>query len=314
MRPMKPFAPWSSLQHPAASMPQRLVVAAASVVALGALASPATAQDAAESSGPGLKLECARAFEQSQRLRNAAQYLAATREVLKCTNPACGEALSEECGKIYSELQLATPSVVFGARDAQGRELTDVEVATDDSPTGAAIDGKPVPIDPGAHTFVFSAAGFEPVRETVVVRTGERFRPIAVTLERPRAEGGGATAQVARPMGEVGPPRASGVPLGSYVLGGVAALGFGSFVGLRIWGGRDYDALARDCKPNCEASAVDSVKQKYVVSNIALAVGSAALVAGVTVYLASPKTSPRAAMLQVWPSRDGVSARIAARF
>src|SRR5688500_17419182 len=59
------------------------------------------------------RAECAQSFEHAQRLRNAFRYLDADVEALKCANPACGPLLSEECGKIYSELQAVMPSIVF---------------------------------------------------------------------------------------------------------------------------------------------------------------------------------------------------------
>lgn len=308
--------PVSISPHPPATpRPWRLPAAGTLGLALWLVGQPAAAQQAAASSAPSTKVECAQAFEQSQRLRNAAQYLEANREVLKCTNPACGAALSEECGKIHAELQAATPSIVFGARDETGQELTAVSVVIDRAPVALPIDGKPVALDPGSHTFAFSADGFETQLQSLVVRTGERFRPVTVKLERQQARSAKLAPQPDAPdVRKTREPSSGGPPLGTYVLGGVAALGLGSFIGLRVWGAHDFDVLARECKPHCAPSSVDSVKQKYLLSNVALAVGGAAAIAAVSIYWASPKTSQRAAKLQVLPSSDGISARIAAPF
>jgi hypothetical protein len=276
----------------------------------------ATAQEVStESSPPVSKAECARAFEESQRLRNASRYLEANREVLHCTNPACGAALSEECGKIHAEIQAGTPSVVFGARDAAGRELIGVSVAIDEGARTVAIDGKPVAIDPGSHTFSFSAKGFEPRAETVVILAGERFRAITAALEPAGTRLSTLEGQASTQDSSAAEPHATSPPLASYVLGGVAVLGIGAAVGLRVWGASEFDSLSRDCKPDCSQSSVDSVEQKYLLSNIALAVGGAAAIASVAVYFfASSNASRPAAALQVSQSTGGVSASVTAGF
>jgi len=256
------------------------------------------------------KAECARAFEESQRLRNAARYLEANREVRICSNPRCGAALSEECEKIYGELEAATPSVVFAARDGAGRELPGATVRIDDDSNPLAIDGKPVPLDPGNHTFAFTADGFEPRTEAALIRAGERFRSIVVVFDPPPTP---ADAVPRTPAPAPG-PRAR-VPVGVYVMGGVAAVGVAGFVGFRLWGASDFDDLSRTCKPDCASFSVDAVRQKYLISTVSLAVGAAAAVGAVTWYFAAaPATSKSSAHLQVAPSADGVTARFATTF
>jgi hypothetical protein len=277
------------------------------------VASFAAAQEpAVEGTPPISRVECARAFEDSQRLRNATRYLEATREVLLCTNPECGIAVSEECVKIYGELQAATPSVVFGARSGAGLELRDAQVVIDDGSEPVRIDGKPVAIDPGNHTFSFSADGFAPQVQNVVILAGERFRAITATL-----------APIGVVPGSAAPPslatdgsdtRAPGPPLGSYVLGGVAVLSVGAGVALRILGANEFDDLSRECKPECSQGSVDAVERKYLLSNVALAVGGAAAIAGVVVYFVSAGSSRPSASLLVGPSGSGVSARVTAAF
>jgi hypothetical protein len=265
---------------------------------------------------PVSRAECARAFEESQRLRNASRYLEANREVLHCTSPACGAALSEECGKIHAEIQAAMPSVVFGARDRAGRELAGASVAIDQGARTVAIDGKPVAIDPGDHTFSFSAKGFESRAERVVILAGERFRPIAVALEPARTPLSASEARASmQPPHQAAEPQASSPPLASYVLGGVAVVSIGAAVGLRVWGASDFDTLSRECKPNCSQSSVDAAERKYLLSNIALAVGGAAAIAGVAVYFfAGPKASQPAAAFQVSQLNGRVSASLTAGF
>jgi len=259
------------------------------------------------------KIACSRSFEESQRLRNDSQYIAASEEVLKCANPNCGEALFDECTKIYGELQTATPSVVFAARDGAGNELTDVSVSIDGHPTPDPLDGKPVRVDPGSHQFSFSSAGYEPIEQTLLIRAGEQYRPINASLQ-PKAVRASAQSSVQTPA-----PASSGrsrlrPPLASYVLGGIGVVGIGTFVALRVVGANQFADLEQHCKPNCTASEVDNVRQKYLISEIALGVGAAAAVAAVTVYLVSPAEPSRRVSLQLSPSAHALGAHVGGTF
>lgn len=254
------------------------------------------------------KAECALAFERAQRLRNASSYLSASAEALKCANPSCGALLSEECGKIYSDLQTAIPTVVFAARDESGKELANVTVRIDRDPTPVPIDGRPVAVDPGAHEFAFSAAGFEPSTQGAVIRAAERYRAVTATLtrvaepqltERPSVEHARATP---------------GVPLASYVLGGVALVGVAGFAAFRVSAASDFDTLSNECKPTCDEDKVDDVRNKYLFSHVFLAVAGTAALAAVTIYLTAPRGSATTTALQVKQSRAGLSAQLTTRF
>jgi hypothetical protein len=107
----------------------------------------------------------------------------------------------------------------------------------------------------------------------------------------------------------------SRVPVATYVLGGVSALGLGAFVGFRVAGSNSFDALARDCKPTCTSSRVDRARQKYVISDIALGVGAAAAVAAIAIYFSSSRenTSQAAAVLLA-PTDHGLVVHVTGRF
>lgn len=259
------------------------------------------------------KLACSRSFEQSQRLRNSSQYLAAVEEVVKCADPKCGPALFDECTKIYDQLQTAIPTVVFAARDDSGTELTGVVVSIDGVPSRDQLDGKPVRVDPGSHQFAFSSDGHESSEQSVLIRTGEQFRPINAVL--PRVGSAGKSAELPPSQG----PSSNGasarkIPLASYVLGGASVVGLGAFIGFRLAASSRFDSLEHECKPSCAQSEVDSVRQKYVISDVALGVGLAAAAAAVTVYFASPHESRPAAALRLSPSERGLSASFARQF
>jgi hypothetical protein len=258
-----------------------------------------------------LKLTCASAFEETQRLRNASRYLDANLEVLKCSNPDCGAVLSEECGRLHSELQAATPSVVFAARDKRGNELSNVTVRIDQESTAIPLDGKPVVIDPGSHIFSFWAAGHEAHSQQVVILTGEHFRAISVVLDPANAKGSDSGSNLS--SSTVEQPSSRPPPVASYVLGGVGLIGLSAAVVLRISGANDFDELSETCKPTCSTSAVDDVRRKYLFSNIALAVGAAASVAAVAIYFVAKPTA-NASSLRIGSSAEAINAHFTTRF
>ena len=91
-------------------------------------------------------------------------------------------------------------------------------------------------------------------------------------------------------------------------------VGLGTFVAFRLVGANQFQSLEQSCKPDCTAPAVDSVRTKYLISDIALGVGAAAAVAAVTVDLVSSTAqSPRVA-LQLSPSARALGARVRATF
>jgi hypothetical protein len=250
------------------------------------------------------KAVCAQSFEQAQRLRNDSQYLAANRELLKCANPKCGDALFQECSKLYGELQAAIPSVVFEAR-AGSQELVDVTVSLAGQLLTQQLDGKPVLIDPGSHTFKFEALDMAPIEKTVIVRAGEKYRQIAVVFEA-KTPTPVVTAPVTPPPTTTLPADSGRhVPLGSYVLGGVGVLALGGFVAFRAMGSSDYDGLQTSCSPHCSQSEVDKVKQKYLISNVALGVGAAAFVGALVIYVAQPHQSSGETAFMVSPGLNG---------
>jgi hypothetical protein len=143
-----------------------------------------------------------------------------------------------------------------------------------------------------------------------VIRTGERFRAVTGVLKKPRASAPSDETPASRTLAH----EPAGPPLATYVLGGVAVVGFAGFAIFRITGAHDYDTLAHDCKPNCAPDAVDPVRRKYLLSNIGLAVGGAAAVGALSIYLMGGHSTPKTTALQLLHTGDGVAARVTTRF
>lgn len=125
---------------------------------------------------------CLNASEKGQRARTAGKLREAREQFLVCGGEGCPAIVRRDCSQWQVELVNLTPSVVFGAKDRQGRDLFDVVVSMDGEPLVKNLDGKSVGIDPGPHTFKFEMQGHAPVLERALVKEGEKTRVIAVTI------------------------------------------------------------------------------------------------------------------------------------
>ena len=140
---------------------------------------------------------CLAASEKGQRARTAGRLREARDAFLVCGNEGCPAMVRRDCAQWQSEIIAMLPSVVFGAKDRQGRDLFDVTVSMDGETLLRKLDGKSVNVDPGPHTFKFEVMGSPPVIERALVKEGEKTRVITVSFSdvggtAPSTDGGGA--------------------------------------------------------------------------------------------------------------------------
>jgi hypothetical protein len=76
-------------------------------------------------------------------------------------------------------------------------------------------------------------------------------------------------------------------PTLSYVFGGIGLTGLASFTGFAI-SGKSKENELEHCAPNCARADVDDMRTRYLVGDISLAVGIAALGAGAYFFFADP--------------------------
>ncbi|MCB9577825.1 MAG: tetratricopeptide repeat protein [Polyangiaceae bacterium] len=180
--------------------------------------------------------------------------------------------------------------------------------------------GVAVPVDAGQYTVRASAPGYKPFETTVTVAANAATESVDIPkLEAdpsqaappeeppPPAEPPPAPIPVTPPPATPGPdqgtrdedPGASQRTIGLVVGGvGLVGIGVGTFFGL--------DAISKndDAKSHCPRGTVcddqegvsltDDAKKAATVSNIAFAVGGAALVGGVVLFLTAPSKSDTA--------------------
>lgn len=245
------------------------------------------------------RADCASAADQAQQLRDEGKYRRAREQLLICARDVCPAPIKRDCLDWLSQMDGVAPTVVLGAKEGT-RDLIDVKVTVDGQPLAEKLDGKPVPMDLGQHTFRFEYQG-QVKEETVVVGAGQKGRNIAVVF-----------GPAAPPPGPVAPPPAahgdnSLVP--AFIVGGIGVVGLVSFAIFGISGKSDVSDLEKTCKPNCAESDVDSARTKLIVADISLGIGVVALAVATYMILTRPKidaeaTPPKAA--QAPPKKQSV--------
>jgi hypothetical protein len=256
---------------------------------------------------PDAKQACIAAAERGQGQRDDGKYRAARDAFVECAQDTCPRVIQQSCTKWLRELEESTPTVVLGAKDEHGTDLTDVTVTLDDTPFATLLDGKPVPIDTGPHVLRFQRGSGAPVEQKLVVRAGERARVVSVTL--PSENAGESTPESPPEQTEKPPPPPEPllsprhVTTAAIALGALAAAGTGlAFVlqsnsqsttahGLQSQLGSPSACSPSPAPPQCPL-LTDAVNSQHSDMNVAtgLFVGAGALLAGaVAAWFVWPK-------------------------
>ncbi len=254
---------------------------------------------------------CIDANEQSIALRRDGKLRDALKILAECTDPACPSDVRDACVKRIAKVNEAMPSLVFGAKNGMGEDVTDVTVTMDGAPLLPSLDGRPIALDPGSHTFVFTAQGQTPVERTLVIHEGEKNRQESVRVGP------------APPPPPVDKPPPTPVPstawstqkyAGAIIAGvGVVGVGLGATFGLLAMA--DQSSEKTDCprasscpNPGRAQTEYDSAKRDATISTVSFIAGGA-LVAGAAVifFLAKPKdagATTTTGKLELAPSFD----------
>lgn len=224
-------------------------------------------------------------MEQTETVRAEGHYREARSRLLECVNAQCGGDVRRRCASTLQKLDAVTPSIVVRAEDGNGNDVMDVSVSLGDEQLVSQLDGMALPVDPGEHRFVFRRQGYEPVTQTLSIEQGEKFRSIEVKLGQPPPDVPSVRS----------PARASGMSRARLAAGvsliGVGVLGVSGFGWLGLKARSDEKDLEA-CKPTCSEGSVDAVQTRYVLSNVSLGVGVAALGLATWVLLTAPAALP----------------------
>jgi hypothetical protein len=130
----------------------------------------------------GPKQECLAASDLGQNERDEGHYRAARRAFATCARDICPRVVADLCTKWLHDIGEIAPTIVLGAKDEHGSDLTDVKVTLDGAPFATVLEGRPVEADTGAHVLRFERDGSEPVEQQVTLHVAERARLVTVTL------------------------------------------------------------------------------------------------------------------------------------
>jgi hypothetical protein len=248
---------------------------------------------------------CVQAAHDGQSLRDAGKLTSARDALVACSAVTCPEVVRSRCERWLTEIEPRIPTIVLGARDAGGHDLQGARATLDGKPAAGGLDGTSIAIDPGPHEIIIEAAGFAPSRTSIVVREGEKLRPIVATL---------ASTPAVAPGSPQGQP--SLVPV--IVTGALAGLGLAGFVGLGLAGQSQRNQLSDGCRMTltCDPSDVSSARAKLIAADVSLGVGVGALAAFSVLMIRralAPKSDaavPVAAMVTPTPGGGVLSVRL----
>jgi hypothetical protein len=229
---------------------------------------------------------CVAAHSTGQAERNEGRLQSAKQAFITCSTSECPNAIQTECVALLAELETLMASVVFAAVDAEGADAVDVKVKVDGNQMLERLNGLPITLDPGSHAVVFTwPDGFEQT-QTVVVAQGEKNR--RVELRRPAKKAEAAPGPVAPS------PQAGKTPVAAYVLAGVGVVALGSFAAFAL-SGKSAESAMDGCKPACTQAQVDKMRLRYLLADVSLGVGVAALGASGYLYFSAAREPNSAA-------------------
>jgi len=250
----------------------------------------------AEADGMSVR-ECIAANEKSGPLRHAGKLLDARAQLRLCSTSSCPTVVRADCAAGAAQLDAAVPSVLFAVQDAAGTDLTAVVVTMDGAALASKLDGHPLEIDPGEHSFRLEVEGEPPVERRLLIREGEKNRIERVRIGQPVAPVATAPAPPASPS--------SGRKTLGLVLGGagVVGLGVGAVTGLMTfsaWGNAKNacgQSFPRSCNDSLQASNDRSTAVTTgTASTVAFVAGGLALGAGAVVFFTAPPEGSRSAV------------------
>jgi hypothetical protein len=227
------------------------------------------------------KEACIAASERADQLRRGGKLQGARADLLVCIAKSCPRIVRDDCMEQLDALDKAIPTIVFTAKDGEV-DMAAVSVTMDGAPLADRIDGTPLSVDPGEHTFEFTAEGRPKITKKLVISEGVKNRQeLVVFVASEKASGTDRAAPTARLVVMV--PSAATVALDGSVAGSgrfEGSLSPGSH-GVRVTepGKRPYvatielrDGETRTIEPNLE--------EEHRRSIVPWVIGGAVLVAG----------------------------------
>ncbi len=266
-----------------------ILAVVAGLTSMGVLVPTASAQT---KDSAAMKLACVQASDKAQQLRVAGKLLAARNMLQTCVMDACPGVVREACSQWLGEVNQSLPSIVLGAKDADGRDVLDFKVWIDGDQVTEALGGRALPIDPGRHKMRYEKADGTVLEEEILVGEGTKNRPVSVVFPG-AAKPGGAAALAPVPAGSTH----KGASTANTVIGlSLSAIGAGALVTalyLDLSTTSNVNAIkASPCAmthpASCSASTISGYELDYDLSGVSLGVGIVAVGIATYIFLAHP--------------------------
>lgn len=259
-----------------------------------------TTQSWSQSSGDTTKA-CLDAYGSAQEFRKNNDLLKARQALWTCAGATCPAIVQNDCTAWLGQVADAIPSVVLEAK-LDNDNVFDVSVSMDGASVATQLDGKPVEINPGLHTFVFERPGTAPVEKKVIIAAHAKSQVILAEWTTPPQNSRSVATHAG---GEVSTPMVRPIPPLAYVLAGTSVAAFGAFAVLGITGDTTKNDLQSTCRPSCSSSDVNSLETRFVAADIAAGVGALAAVGAITVFLLRPERAAQVPQVGIAPTNGG---------
>jgi len=225
------------------------------------------------------RAECVEAHRNAQELKQTGKLIEAQEHLVVCSAGSCPGAIISDCGNWISQLEQMTPSMVFEIK-ADGKQALDAKLFVDEKPIEDWSQA--VKVNPGRHIVRVEVPNFPPREEQIVLPEGQRMRLIAIEFEsqRPATE----DPVAAQPKDYKRPVPFVVYPLLAVGVGGLASFGVFSYLGRN-----QQDKLERICEPRCSDHDMETMRLNYLVGDISVGVGAAALLGASIVYFTRPR-------------------------
>jgi hypothetical protein len=233
------------------------------------------------------RAECARAYEQSQRLQQRGENGKALAAAERCAQSTCPALLAEECKPWVTQIQKQLSRLEVHVTGSDGCTSRDVAIEIDrvkHTQAGALF------VDPGIHEVrVVDASTKRIADKTINAVIGEvhvvelGFAPAGAVCTDPGEPGRGGIPKVAIGLGITG----GVLLLTGVVLGGIGAMKRS-----------DLDS----CKPGCSNEQIDGARSFFVAGDVIGAVGLLTLGAATAAFfLGRGDTDTRSSAVRALP-------------
>lgn len=249
---------------------------------------------------------CVQAANEAGSLRGKGKLLAARDAAATCSDPACPSVVRAECVKLTEQIVEELPTVLVAATDGDGHDLVDVKVTVDAVVVRTSLDGTPIPLDPGPHTFQLARGGVEHT-QTLVLKIGDKRRVVSAVLSAPKGGGGAGPAPPPAPL-PAPAPVAVGPRLWPFVVGGAGLLLGASGLFLQLRTSAEARDLRGSCAPTCDEGDVSRLRTQYWIAGGLYGLSAAAL--GVAVF----GLATRSPAIVVAPTSGGLVGTYTLRF